>query len=60
MEWPPKSGKKQEFPENDRAAWTSLAQAREKVVKGQVQIVEALATKLGENLEEAEPQTSLF
>jgi len=62
IEWPPKSGKKQEFPENDRAAWVSLAQAREKVVKGQVQVIESLAVKLGKKLEATglEPQTSLF
>lgn len=62
MEWPPKSGVKQEFPENDRAAWTPLAVAREKVVKGQVSIIEALAAKLGVTIEPVSPasQTSLF
>src|SRR5688572_32146264 len=30
MEWPPKSGQKQEFPENDRAAWVPIGQARQK------------------------------
>jgi predicted NUDIX family NTP pyrophosphohydrolase len=62
LEWPPKSGRKQEFPEVDRAAWVSLATAREKVVKGQVPIIESLAAKLGEDLGAApeEPQTKLF
>jgi predicted NUDIX family NTP pyrophosphohydrolase len=47
MEWPPKSGKQQEFPENDKAAWVSLAVAKQKLVKGQVPILEALAAVLG-------------
>jgi predicted NUDIX family NTP pyrophosphohydrolase len=50
MEWPPKSGVQQEFPECDRAAWVSLATARQKLVKGQVVFVETLATALGEDL----------
>jgi predicted NUDIX family NTP pyrophosphohydrolase len=35
LEWPPKSGRHQEFPEVDRAAWFSLAQAAQKSVPGQ-------------------------
>jgi predicted NUDIX family NTP pyrophosphohydrolase len=35
MEWPPKSGHRQEFPEVDRAGWFSLAEAREKLLAGQ-------------------------
>jgi predicted NUDIX family NTP pyrophosphohydrolase len=35
MEWPPRSGKYQEFPEIDRAAWLSLAEAAEKIAPGQ-------------------------
>lgn len=62
MEWPPKSGKKQEFPENDKAAWVPLPVAMQKVVKGQVPIIEALTAQLGITLDgiDAEPQTSLF
>src|SRR6202008_2672071 len=30
IEWPPRSGKRQRFPEVDRAAWFDLATAREK------------------------------
>lgn len=64
MEWPPRSGKKQEFPENDKAAWVPLSTARQKLVKGQVPLLEALANKLGQKLEEQaaeEPsQPSLF
>lgn len=50
MEWPPKSGKQQEFPENDKAAWVPLAVARQKVVKGQVVFIETLAGRLGVEL----------
>lgn len=64
MEWPPKSGKKQEFPENDRAAWVPLGVARQKLVKGQAPLVEKLAELLGERLDNSGPsassQSSLF
>lgn len=42
LEWPPKSGKIQHFPEIDRAAWVDRATAAEKLVKGQVVFVERL------------------
>jgi predicted NUDIX family NTP pyrophosphohydrolase len=51
MEWPPRTGKQQEFPENDKAAWTQIAVAKQKLVKGQVPLLEALATKLHASLE---------
>jgi predicted NUDIX family NTP pyrophosphohydrolase len=35
MEWPPKSGKLQEFPEVDRGMWCDLATARKKLLPGQ-------------------------
>ena len=35
MEWPPRTGRKQSFPEVDRAAWISLAEARDKINAGQ-------------------------
>lgn len=47
MEWPPRSGRRQSFPEADRAGWFTLAQARRKLTKGQVAIVEALSERLG-------------
>ena len=46
LEWPPGSGRIQEFPEIDRAAWVSLEVAREKLVRGQVQFVERLQQAL--------------
>lgn len=55
MEWPPKSGKQQEFPENDRAAWVHLAIAREKLVSGQVPLLRTLAQKLRIDLDTLEP-----
>ena len=36
MEWPPKSGHKQEFPEVDRADWSNLKEARTRILKGQL------------------------
>ena len=42
MEWPPKSGRTQEFPEIDRAAWFDLASARTKILKGQLPFLDEL------------------
>lgn len=42
MEWPPKSRRMQEFPEVDRAAWFSWAEAQEKLVPGQVELLTRL------------------
>jgi predicted NUDIX family NTP pyrophosphohydrolase len=43
MEWPPKSGNKQEFPEVDRAEWFSLPQAAQKLNPDQLPFLERLA-----------------
>jgi predicted NUDIX family NTP pyrophosphohydrolase len=40
LEWPPKSGKIQTFPEVDRAAWFDLDQARCKIFKGQMGLLD--------------------
>jgi len=48
MEWPPRSGRMQIFPEVDRAAWFSLAEARQKIVAGQVPLLEQLEKLLGQ------------
>jgi predicted NUDIX family NTP pyrophosphohydrolase len=45
LEWPPRSGRTQAFPEVDRAEWVSLDTAREKVVSGQVAALDALASR---------------
>jgi predicted NUDIX family NTP pyrophosphohydrolase len=42
LEWPPRSGRQQEFPEVDRADWFSLSLAREKILKGQVGFLDQL------------------
>ena len=42
LEWPPRSGRQQEFPEVDRAAWFTLTAAREKIIKGQAGFLEEL------------------
>src|SRR5271155_1839159 len=47
IEWPPRSGRTAEFPEVDRAAWYSIAEAMEKATRGQRPIIAALAEKLG-------------
>lgn len=46
MEWPPKSGKKQSFPEIDKAAWFTLAEAATKINPAQVALLQELADKL--------------
>jgi predicted NUDIX family NTP pyrophosphohydrolase len=46
MEWPPKSGQQQSFPEIDRAGWFTIAAARQKLVKGQLPLLEKLAELL--------------
>ena len=50
VEWPPLSGKKLEIPEVDKAAWFSLEEAQEKIVKGQVPILTELKEKLEKTL----------
>lgn len=47
MEWPPKSGRTQEFPEVDAGAWFSLPAAMEKMLKGQTDFLARLAEKIG-------------
>lgn len=47
LEWPRGSGRLQEFPEVDRAAWVPVPVAREKLVKGQVPVLDALLEHLG-------------
>lgn len=46
MEWPPRSGKRAEFPEIDRAGWFSIDLARQKIQKGQLGFLEQLCEKL--------------
>ena len=48
LEWPPRSGRIQAFPEIDRAAWLSLDEARTKIVAGQRPILDELARRVSE------------
>lgn len=43
MEWPPKSGRQQEFPEVDRAEWFDLETARKKILAAQVELVDQVS-----------------
>ena len=47
LEWPPRSGRMQDFPEVDRAGWFDLAAARRKLTRGQLPLLEALAMLAG-------------
>jgi predicted NUDIX family NTP pyrophosphohydrolase len=48
MEWPPGSGRAREFPEVDRAGWFGLEQARRKILKGQLPLLDRLRERLGQ------------
>jgi predicted NUDIX family NTP pyrophosphohydrolase len=49
MEWPPRSGKDQEFPEVDRAEWFTIETAKDKILKGQVGFLDELQGMVGED-----------
>jgi predicted NUDIX family NTP pyrophosphohydrolase len=40
VEWPPRSGKRQEFPEIDRAGWFRIDEAKRKILKSQLDLLE--------------------
>jgi predicted NUDIX family NTP pyrophosphohydrolase len=44
MEWPPRSGKSQSYPEIDKGAWFNLQDARIKINSGQKGFIDELAT----------------
>lgn len=48
MEWPPRSGRRQTFPEVDRAAWFDLPEARRRIHKGQRPLLDELERLAGE------------
>jgi len=48
IEWPPKSGKMQVFPEVDRAAWFELPVAHAKILEGQRPLLDRLAELVGQ------------
>jgi predicted NUDIX family NTP pyrophosphohydrolase len=47
IEWPPRSGKMQAFPEVDRAEWFDLAAAHAKILDGQRPLLDRLAELVG-------------
>ena len=50
MEWPPKSGIDQDFPEIDKAGWFDVNTARKKINPGQAPLLDDLITKTGHTL----------
>lgn len=42
MEWPPRTGRMQFFPEVDRVQWFGTAEARRKLIAGQAPFIDAL------------------
>jgi predicted NUDIX family NTP pyrophosphohydrolase len=46
MEWPPRSGGQQEFPEVDRAEWFGLETAREKILPAQAELLDRLLGRI--------------
>ena len=47
IEWPPRSGRQQEFPEVDRAAWFDIDAAREKLLAAQTPLLDRLVEATG-------------
>ncbi|UWU74761.1 NUDIX domain-containing protein [Bradyrhizobium huanghuaihaiense] len=48
IEWPPRSGKRQHFPEVDRAEWFTVEDAQQKINAGQRPLLERLAQLVGD------------
>lgn len=46
LEWPPRSGRIQDFPEVDDAGWFSVEIARRKLVRAQLPMLEALVSRV--------------
>ena len=46
LEWPPRSGRLERFPEVAEARWMSLAEAREMMLRSQLPLLDALEEKL--------------
>jgi predicted NUDIX family NTP pyrophosphohydrolase len=55
MEWPPKSGKMQRFPEVDKGAWFRVTEAKDRIQPGQIPILEELCRLLGVPIGTKEP-----
>jgi len=48
LEWPPKSGEKKYYPEIDRGEWFPFEVAKEKIIQGQLSVLEQLNRMLNE------------
>ena len=48
MEWPPRSGRRQMFPELDRAVWFEIEVARAKILKGQAVFLDRLLAAIAD------------
>jgi predicted NUDIX family NTP pyrophosphohydrolase len=46
IEWPPKGGRLQPFPEIDRAEWFDLEAARSKILSGQIELIDRLENEV--------------
>lgn len=46
IEWPPKSGKKQSFPEIDKAEWFAMAEAKKRINPAQAALLNELTEKI--------------
>jgi predicted NUDIX family NTP pyrophosphohydrolase len=51
MEWPPRSGRTERYPEADDARWMTLAEARRMMLPSQLPIIDALEARLKERPE---------
>ena len=61
MEWPPKSGNIKKFPENDKAQWFTIEEARKKIFKGQKGFLDRLVDILNyQEKKEEYTQMTLF
>jgi predicted NUDIX family NTP pyrophosphohydrolase len=47
LEWPPRSGRVREFPEIDRAEWFEVAEAKERIIPAQAELLDRLQAALG-------------
>ena len=47
IEWPPRSGRRQSFPEVVRAEWFDIESARTKLLSGQVELIDRLLAIMG-------------
>ena len=56
IEWPPRSGRTLEVPEVDRGAWFSLPEARQRILRSQIPLLDRLEAIVKETLLRSPPQ----